>query len=370
MSDAVRLYQTVYLLIATYLPDFKEEHKITLSEMITGILRSNSVQFRQIAEKVDYDGKNESLVDKFRRFVRNKNIPVRLNYLPFVHLILNALQGQELVLIMDSSKAGGRCICLMLSLYYKGRALPLCWTVAGGRKGHSSAHLQLEIVKYIAPLLAKNAKVTFLGDGEFDSTELISWLKEKNWRYVCRTATNIKVFYNKKWINLKDLKPKDGETGFLNDVLFTEKDKIKGVNIAIYWCKKHKRHAFLVTNTANFAQSQKWYRLRFTIETFFSDVKKRGFNLAGTRLYHPERVSRLMLGVSIAYIFTIFLGTQAIVSSAVASIARPADSWYDTYYSLFQLGLIYLDHLLNRYLSIPIICTFPKPNEFHHGSVI
>lgn len=370
MSDAVRLYQTVYLLIATHLPDLKEEHKITLSEMISGILRSGSVQFRQIAQKVDYDGKSSSLADKFRRFVRNENISVRLNYLPFVHLILSALEGEDFVLMMDSSKVGGRCICLMLSIYYKGRALPLCWTVFKGRKGHSSAHLQLEILKYIAPLLAKNAKVTFLGDGEFDSTELIRWLKEQNWRYVCRTSTNIKVFYNEKWVNLSDLAPENGENGFILNVLFTEKDKIKEVNIAIYWCKKHKRHAFLVTNTANFAQSQKWYRVRFTIETLFSDVKKRGFNLSGTRLYHPERVSRLMLGVSIAYIFTIFLGSQAIVSCAVGSIARVADSWYDAYYSLFQLGLIYLDHLLNRYLSIPIIYTFPKPNEFHHGSVI
>ena len=160
MSDAVRLYQTVYLIITTSLPDLKNEHQITLSEMISGILRSGSVQFRKIAQKVDYDGENSSLACKFRRFVRNKNISVRLNYLPFVQLILDALEGEDLVLMMDSSKVGGKCICLMLTIYYKGRALPLCWSVFKGRKGHSSARLQLEIVKYIAALLAKDAKVT------------------------------------------------------------------------------------------------------------------------------------------------------------------------------------------------------------------
>lgn len=369
MSDSVRLYQVVYLLITTTLPALKEEHQITLAEMITGILRSRNVQFRKIAQKVNYDGDKESLADKFRRFVRNKNILVRVNYLPFIHLILNALEDEEFVLMMDSSKVGGRCICLMLSIYYKGRALPLCWTVFKGRKGHSSAQLQLEIVKYIAPLLPENAKVTFLGDGEFDSTHLISWLKDENWRYVCRTATNKKIFYKGKWVALCDLKFEDGENSFLNDVLFTEKGKVKGVNIAVFWYKKEKRHVFLVNNTLHFAETQKWYRLRFTIETLFSDIKKRGFNLADTRLYYPERVNRLMLAVSIAYIFTIFLGIQAIVTNSVARIARSADSWYDAYYSIFQLGLMYLDHLLNQYLSIPIIETFPKPHEFHHGSV-
>ena len=199
---------------------------------------------------------------------------------------------------------------------------------------------------------------------------MISWLKEQKWRYVCRTSANIKVFYNKKWVNLSDLAPEDGENAFFSNVLFTEKEKIKEVNIAVFWCKRKKCHAFLVTSTANFAQSQKWYRLRFTIETFFSDVKKRAFNLADTRLYHPERVSRLMLAVSIGYIFTIFLGARAITSGSIARIARVADSCYDAYYSLFQLGLIYLDHLLNKYLSIPIIDVLPRPHEFHHGSVI
>lgn len=239
MSDSVRLYQAVYLLITTTLPAFKDEHKITLAQMITGIIRSGNVQFRKIAQKVNYDGDKDSLADKCRRFVRNKNISVRVNYLPFLQLILDALEGEEFVLMIDSSKVGGRCICLMLSIYYKGRALPLCWTVFKGRKGHSSVELQLEIMKYVLPLLPKNVKVTFLGDGEFDSIDLINWLKKQKWRYVCRTAMNKKVFYKGEWVSLKDLKFKDGEHDFLSNVLFTEKGKIKGVNIAVFWCKRN-----------------------------------------------------------------------------------------------------------------------------------
>jgi len=37
-------------------------------------------------------------------------------------------------------------------------------------------------------------KVVFLGDGEFDGTKLQSTLNEWGWRYVCRTANNIKIF--------------------------------------------------------------------------------------------------------------------------------------------------------------------------------
>ena len=84
MSDSVRLYQAVYLVILTHAPELTPEHKVTLSQMVTGILRSGHVQFRKIAQKVNYHGRTNSLVDKFRRFVRNKNISTRTTYLPFI----------------------------------------------------------------------------------------------------------------------------------------------------------------------------------------------------------------------------------------------------------------------------------------------
>ena len=160
MSDSVRLYDAVYLLIVAQLPNLNRFNQITLAEMVTGILRSRNVRFREIGQKINYEGKLESIIDRFRRFVRNENISVEANFLPFLEIILGSLEDDEITLIMDSTKAGGKCICLMLSVYYKGRALPLCWTVFKGRKGHSSAKLQLELLKYIAPLLPKGAQIT------------------------------------------------------------------------------------------------------------------------------------------------------------------------------------------------------------------
>ena len=60
-------------------------------------------------------------------------------------------------------------------------------------------------------------------------------------------------------------------------------------------------HFFLVTDMPDGEQTQKWYSLRFTIETLFSDIKGRGFNLNKIRLRHPERVERLILVCAMAY---------------------------------------------------------------------
>jgi hypothetical protein len=60
--------------------------------------------------------------------------------------------------------------------------------------------------------------------------------------------------------------------------------------------------------------------------------------------------------------FTILWGVESIVSGAFRQLVR-SDAFY---HSLFQLGLIYLDHLLNEYLSFPELLTLPRPDSFEH----
>jgi len=205
------------------IPDLLEENRVTLTQLITGILRSGHVQFRKVAQKVMYRFKKPSLEDKFRRFVRNKNIHVDVAYLPFAQFLVSALSaGQEpLVLLIDSSKVGGRCICLMVSVYYKGRALPLCWVVYKGKKGHSSIDTQLALLQHAYELLPDHVSVVLLGDGEFDGARLVNWVEQVNWHYACRTALDTLVFYQGRWVALQDLPLEANREAFFTDVLFT-----------------------------------------------------------------------------------------------------------------------------------------------------
>ena len=107
MSDAQRVCQTVLMLICQFLPDLRSEHRETLAQLVSGIIRSGTVRLRQVAQKLSYKGKKESLAYKFRRFLRNPKIVVEVNFLPFVELIFQVLAEQTIILIMDSTKIGG-----------------------------------------------------------------------------------------------------------------------------------------------------------------------------------------------------------------------------------------------------------------------
>jgi hypothetical protein len=363
MSNEARLFHTVARTINKFLPGMLETNRVTLAYLITGIIGSKSVQLGQVASKVLYPGKESSLVERFRRFLQNKNILVKLEFNPFVELILAGLSQSQLVLAIDSTKVGGGCICLMVSVVYKSRALPLCWVVFKGRKGHSSAEIQLALMKTLQALLPTDRDIIILGDGEFDGSELVAWFEQQpTWHYVCRTAASILIRYQGDWVALADLDLAEGEETFLTNIVFTQAGQVGPVNILVLWNKKEKDHWFFVTNFTDPKAAKKWYRQRFSIETLFSDVKGRGFNLDKTRIWKPERLSRLIFAVAIAYIFTVFLGVELIVRGPFEKLFR-TDRFY---HSLFQLGLSHLNHLLKSGLPIPELGPLPPPDSFEH----
>jgi hypothetical protein len=62
-----------------------------------------------------------------------------------------------------------------------------------------------------------------------------------------------------------------------------------------------------------FEEARYWYRKRPWIEPLFGDMKGHGFDFQTSRLRHPERLSRLMLAVALAYLWLCFLGSVALI---------------------------------------------------------
>jgi len=54
-----------------------------------------------------------------------------------------------------------------------------------------------------------------------------------------------------------------------------------------YWGREYKDSIYLVSNFSTGKETVYWYRKRFRIETLFSDIKGRGFNLHKNGLSLP-----------------------------------------------------------------------------------
>ena len=91
-------------------------------------------------------------------------------------------------MLQPSSGVGRGCRALMIHVIYKGRALPLAGVVRQCPKGHAPEALHIERVELVGALIPEGSKVVFLGDGEFDGTDLQQTMNDAGWWYACRTA--------------------------------------------------------------------------------------------------------------------------------------------------------------------------------------
>lgn len=102
-----------------------------------------------------------------------------------------------------------------------------------------------------------------------------------------------------------------------------------------------------------------WYRKRFRIETLFSDFKGRDFQLQKSGLTDPTRVSRLLIAVSLAYVWCVYLGVYALKTGWHKIIHRTDRCDL----SLFELGKRLLKRFLTNGIPLPSFTAFSIMKE-------
>src|SRR6266511_4079327 len=289
-----------------------EQHLNTLTLLICGIVGAQHVQLDKLASHAPIRGrKNESLITRFRRFVKHKHITTDALWLPF--------------------------------------ARPLLWTVVKGKKGHLSEALHCALIDRLQALIPPDATVTLLGDGEFDGTELQSKLRARTWEYVCRTATNILISAADRVFTVGALPLARGEAVYMTNVRMTAKQYGPILLLGV-WDAKHNEPIYLITSLADPDDAYERYRLRFRIEGMFANHKSRGFRIDKSHLAAPERLARLVIATSLAYVWI----------HAAAGFAQ-AHGWVEQFHrtdrcdlGLFQIGLRAIQYALREGLRVPV----------------
>jgi Transposase DDE domain len=355
MSDNLRRYRAIREALTQWYPGQPSgtvaRHLSTLAALISGIVGSKSTQLPHIAAKVPNGPKLESRVKRFARWCDNVDILEEMYFLPYADLLLRHLALQTVVLVMDGSSVGRGCTALMIHVVYKGRALPLAWRVRQAPKGHFPEDLHSAMIALMREVMPEGSQVVFLGDGEFDGTALQATLQAAGWSYVCRTAMSTVATWEGETFRLDTLGAcsKPGTLVALQEVQVT-RDAYGPVMVLSCWAKGYHEPLYLVSNMATAEEACRLYAKRFRIETFFSDQKSRGFHIHKSHMSDVQRLSRLLIAACLAYIWIVYLGSVGEKEPWRAIIHRRKRCDL----SLFQLGLRFLEHLLNEDMPIPV----------------
>jgi hypothetical protein len=179
---------------------------------------------------------------------------------------------------------------------------PLFWIMLN-HPGNSDTELRIEILDLFKHAFGLDKILSFSADREFIGGDWFEHLIINNIPFFIRTKDNQLVQYGRSKRPLKDFfgHLNTDETRHLYNMMDDSKifivgKKINGENLVI--CSNvHNEKVVLDT-----------YKKRWDIERLFRNMKTQGFNLENTHMKDLKRLSKLMVLVAIAIVFSSIVG--------------------------------------------------------------
>jgi hypothetical protein len=214
---------------------------------------------------------------------------------------------------------------LRVAIPRKGRALPLL-QLAYDRDNlspnKSQNQLEQDALLAVVRALPISVRPVILADRGFHRASFLAWCERHDLDYVVRLkkGTCISEANGERWkLGEEELKP--GELRFLQGVrygLYHGRPRELWINLALCWqvSKSRGRNPrrkqpgepwYLATSLDDPKSAASWYWQRGWIEQSFKDAKSR-FGLARVKVGCPERLSRLLMGLTIALSWLTLMG--------------------------------------------------------------
>jgi hypothetical protein len=345
MKRSCHDYHTLRQRLALLVTDASQPQLTNLALFVFGLLATWHVHLPKIALCLPVSGSLKNAQQRLERFLQNRLVAPTDWYLGMTTALLKRFAGGELERILDATDLCDRTPMLFVAVRYKGRAFPLLWRMLPA-DGCSPFTQQKALLAAIVPLVPPHTSVVLIADREYGSADMIRFCLEHGWHFVLRLKKN-------RWCRLRsgpafqleELPLRPGADWCEDGITL---DDVPGARLSLScgW-------------STDADEDEPWYLLsdlpcgrpilaryvgRFSIEEMFRDFKEQGFRLEKTRLRDPERVSRLVLCVCLAYVFALLLGEQVVERGEQKRVQRSAKSPL----SLFQTGLRYLRWLLVR----------------------
>jgi hypothetical protein len=361
--------------------DLSSRERIAL--LVLGIIRAKSASPARIAEAIKELGLTnataESIERRIRRIENDKELSATLCLHPFASVRLLFGRPKELLLILDPTTQEDRVVMVSVSVWYRGRSLPLAWVVWPANQpifGDGFWHRISALFDVVAEILPVGVPVTWVADRAFGTPAFTDLVIARGWHYIVRAQGQTKCRDKQGTCRkLEKLVRLPGQRAKLRGSVF-KKHGWRSASVVVYWGRRHKKPLCLVSSLP-----PRWclihiYRRRYPIEATFRDYKSFGWHWEQGQVTDLEHLERLLVGMALATWVVLLTGTQV----ACEYLAKPPTGnrrtvpWVGKR-SLFHLGLQRLQELLSGNFKVAFhwqLVDWDAPNwqqqiYFHHA---
>lgn len=186
----------------------------------------------------------------------------------------------------------------MLTAYSEGVGLPLWWLLLDNNSGNSNSQDRIKLLTEVVRMLGVERIGSLCADRESIGKEWYKWLLNNKIRFYLRLPKPHRIPVGQHLMKPEPILG-NRQKALLDNI------QMAGFRLSIALervVNQVGESDLLVILTNSFAYNgTRFYKCRWSIETFFQSVKSRGFNLEATHLSKPERFETLFVLVSVAF---------------------------------------------------------------------
>jgi hypothetical protein len=244
--------------------------------------------------------------------------------------VLSWWEGQQLALALDATTLGQHFVVLVISVLYRGCAIPVAWTVLPAGEKHAWRGEWLRMLRQVRAAVPRRFFVIVLADRGLYARWLFRGIVRHGWHPLLRinTGGTFRPAASAHNQPLRSLVPQPGMQWVGRGTAFQGPRRRLNCTLLARWDEGYADPWLLLTDLAPSAGEACWYGLRTWIEQGFKITKRGGWQWQRTRMSDPQRAARLWLAVAVATLWLLSVGGAAEETVPVSTLLPlPADGF-------------------------------------------
>ena len=233
-------------------------------------------------------------------------------FAPLVRWLLSWWQGQQLALAIDPTLHGDRVVALVVSVLYRGSAIPVAWHILPANQKGPWLSPILDLLHRLAPAIPQTTTVLVLTDRGLWSPRLWQGIGSLGWHPLMRVKgnTGFQPLGGTRQ-PAAQLIPGPGYVWVGRGTAFRRPALRRSGTLLVVWAEDQAEPRLVLTDLPPEDLGVTWYGLRVWIELGFRALKGVGWQWQHTQRTNPDRVARHWLVLAVAMLGVSAYGTRA-----------------------------------------------------------
>ena len=226
--------------------------------------------------------------------------------------LLSWWQGQQLALAIDPTLHGDRVVALVVSVLYRGSAIPVAWHILPANQKGPWLSPILDLLHRLAPAIPQTTTVLVLTDRGLWSPRLWQGIGSLGWHPLMRVKGNTSFQpLGGTRQPAAQLIPGPGYAWVGRGTAFRRPALRRSGTLLVVWAEDQAEPWLVLTDLPPENLGVTWYGLRVWIELGFRALKGVGWQWQHTQRTNPDRVARHWLVLAVAMLWVSAYGTRA-----------------------------------------------------------